>query len=75
MSIAKRLHEEFEGHRKVLAETPEDRHFDVLWQRRMESAQLAAEEHLPGDSPELKKIIGHLHECRKLMTHGLEHKS
>ena len=74
MSITQKLKDEFEGHRRVLSETPEDRHFDVLWTRRMESAQLAAEEHLPADSPELKKIIGHLHECRKLMTRGLEHK-
>ena len=74
MSITKKLREEFEGHRKHLAETPEDRHFDVLWQRRMESAQITAEEHLPEDSAELKRIVEHLHEARKLMTKALEHK-
>lgn len=74
MNIARKLHQEFEEHKKHLSETPEDRHFDTLWHRRMESAQLAAEEHLPADSPELKRICEHLHECSKLMTKALEQK-
>ena len=73
--LHQKLHEEYEEHRKHLSEAPEDRHFDILWQRRMETAQVAAEEHLPTNSPELKRIREHLHECRKLMTKALESKS
>ena len=74
MNAAKKLHNTFEEHRKHDAENPEERHEDINWQRRMEGAQLKAEELLPEDSHQLKRIIEHLHACRKLMTEGLEHK-
>ena len=74
MNAGKKLHETFEKHRKHDAENPEDRHEDINWQRRMEGAQLKAEELLPKGSHQLKRIIEYLHECRKLMTEGLERK-
>lgn len=74
MSIVNKLKEEYDELHKGLLETPEDRHFDFLWAGRMDRALQAAEEHLPEDSHELRKIREHLHEVKKLMTKGLEHK-
>lgn len=75
MNTAKKLHDTIEKHKKHDSENPRDRHIDINWQRRMESAQIEAERVLPGNSKELKRIIEHLHDCRKLMTQGLEEKA
>lgn len=69
-----KLQQELEEHKKVLQETPEHEHTDVLLQRRMGNLHVFITTHYP-DNSKRRRMLALVHEMQKLSHEALEQKA